>query len=153
MGLLSNIPVLGKLIDKGLDVVDQFVEDKDQANKIKAEIKKQIESQDHELAMAQIKGQLDVNKTEAQHKSIFVAGWRPSIGWVCSLGLAYQFLLYPLLVWIWTFGKAKGFVPVELNPPPTLDGDLLFSLIVGMLGMGGLRSFDKVKKVQTDKIK
>lgn len=50
MGLLSNIPVLGKLIDKGLDVVDQLVEDKDQANKIKAEIKKQIESQEHELA-------------------------------------------------------------------------------------------------------
>jgi len=152
MGLLSAIPVIGKVIEKGLGIVDQMVEDKDQANKIKAEIRKQIESEDHKEVMAELEGQLAINKAEAQHKSIFVAGWRPFIGWIGGIALAYQFILYPLLVWGWAFLQAQGVVPTELDAPPVLRTSALLTVVTGMLGIGGMRSFDKTKKTQTDRI-
>lgn len=99
-----------------------------------------------------ILAQVDVNKVEAKHKSIFVAGWRPAVGWIGAISLGYQFILYPLLVWIWFIGQASGFIPVELDSPPILDTDALFVILTGMLGIGGMRSFDKTKGTQTDKI-
>lgn len=152
MGLLSAIPIIGRVLEKGLDVVDQFVEDKDQANKLKAEIRRQIENQDHKEVMAQLEGQLSINKAEAQHKSIFVAGWRPFIGWIGGFALAYQFILYPLLTWGWAFLQAQGFVPTELNAPPVINTSALLTIVTGMLGIGGMRSFDKSRGTQTDKI-
>jgi len=153
MGILSAIPIIGKVVEKGLGVVDQFVEDKDQANKLKHEIKQQIENNSHEVDMAQIEGQLGINKAEAQHKSIFVAGWRPFVGWVGGTALAYQFLLYPLLIWLWTWLKAQGIVPPELEAPPVLNTSALLTVLGGMLGVGGMRSFDKRKNKQTDRLK
>ena len=100
-----------------------------------------------------VKGQLDINKIEAQHKSVFVAGWRPAIGWIGAIALAYQFILYPLLTWIWSWAQARGWVAGELNPPPTLPADALWVIITGMLGIAGMRSFDKAKGTQTDSIK
>lgn len=100
-----------------------------------------------------IKGQLEINKAEAQHKSIFVAGWRPAIGWVGAIAMAYQFILYPMLTWIWSWAQAKAFLPANLAPPPTLPSDALWVIITGMLGIAGMRSFDKFKGTQTDRIK
>jgi hypothetical protein len=100
-----------------------------------------------------IKGQLEINKAEAQHKSIFVAGWRPAIGWVGASAMAYQFILYPLLTWIWSWAQAKGLLPANLAPPPTLPADALWVIISGMLGIAGMRSFDKFRGTQTDRIK
>jgi hypothetical protein len=100
-----------------------------------------------------IKGQLEINKAEAQHKSIFVAGWRPAIGWTGAIAMAYQFVLYPLLIWIWAWAQAKGALPANLNAPPTLPADALWVIISGMLGIAGMRSFDKAKGTQTDRIK
>lgn len=83
--------------------------------------------------------QLEVNKAEAASSSIFVAGWRPFIGWVCGTALAYQFLFVPLVVWI-------GFLVGHPVPkPPTLDGNL-WELMTGMLGLGALRSLEKIKR-------
>jgi len=152
MGILTAIPVIGKVVEKGLGVVDQFVTDKDQANKLKHEIKQQIENNSHEADMAQIEGQLGINKAEAQHKSIFVAGWRPFVGWVGGTALAYQFLLYPLLTWAWAWLKAQGIVPPELEAPPVLNTSALLTVLGGMLGVGGMRSFDKHKGTQTDSV-
>lgn len=153
MGILSAIPVIGKVVEKGLGIVDQLVEDKDQANQIKAEIRKQIESENHQEVMAELEGQLAINKAEAKHKSVFVAGWRPFIGWVGGAALAYQFLLYPLLLWSWSFLQAKGIVPTGLDAPPVLNTGALLTVVTGMLGIGGMRSYDKSKGTQTDKIK
>ena len=86
-----------------------------------------------------IQSQIEVNKAEAQHSSVFVAGWRPFIGWVGGFGMAYQFLLYPLLTWIWPIVLPSA--PI----PPVLDGDVLFAMVSGMLGLAGMRSFDKMK--------
>lgn len=91
--------------------------------------------------------QLDVNKTEAQHASLFVAGWRPAIGWIGAAAMAYQFLLYPLMLWGWTWMQGAGWIPKELTPPPVLDADQLWVILSGMLGIASLRSVEKVKGV------
>ncbi|WP_444930464.1 3TM-type holin [Microbulbifer sp. SSSA002] len=97
-------------------------------------------------------GQLEINKVEAQHKSLFVAGWRPWIGWVGGLALAYQFVLYPLLCWCWAIYSAKGLIPLEMTPPPVLETGALFSMITAMLGIGAMRSYDKARGTQTHKV-
>ncbi|NOY84894.1 MAG: hypothetical protein GXO96_08770 [Nitrospirae bacterium] len=99
-----------------------------------------------------VKGQLEINKAEAQHKSIFVAGWRPFMGWVGGAAMAYQFLFYPLLTWGWKLFQANGWVPGDLEPPPVLAADQLMVVITGMLGIAGMRSYDKKKGTQTDNI-
>lgn len=107
---------------------------------------------DAEIELAKIdagvvQGQLEVNKAEAQHASIFVAGWRPAIGWTGAAAMAYQFLMYPMLVWMWALLQAKGWVPTELQPPPMLETDALWVILSGMLGIAGMRSVEKVKGV------
>jgi drug/metabolite transporter (DMT)-like permease len=79
-----------------------------------------------------------VNAEEAKHSSLFVAGWRPFIGWCCGFAVAYQYVITPLALWI---AAISGF---HLPTPPRLD-DILWELMFGMLGMGALRSFDKIK--------
>jgi hypothetical protein len=117
-------------------VIDREITDKNAAEKLKGQI-------NLEVAQADIKGvlaQLDINKTEAASSNIFVAGWRPSVGWVCSTALAYQFVVAPIGVWI------ASILGHPVAPPPKLD-DTLWQLMFGMLGMGGLRTFEKVKGV------
>ena len=94
-----------------------------------------------------VRGQLEVNRAEAASSSLFVAGWRPAIGWIGAAALGYQFLLYPLLVWAWSLLQARGVVPGDLRPPPMLDTDALWVVLSGMLGIAGLRSVEKVKGV------
>jgi hypothetical protein len=91
--------------------------------------------------------QVEVNKIEASSNSLFVSGWRPAVGWVCVLGLAYQFLGYPLMQWVWSFGQGMDWIPKGLNPPPDLQTDQLMVLLSGLLGFGGMRSFEKSKGV------
>lgn len=94
-----------------------------------------------------MKGQMEINKAEAQHKNLFVAGWRPFIGWVGGIALAYQFVLYPLLLWILAILEAKG---ITIIPPPVFESGPLFAIVTGMLGIGGMRSFDKIRDKHTD---
>lgn len=96
-------------------------------------------------------GQLAVNKAEAQHKSLFVAGWRPWIGWVGGMALAYQFVVYPLLTWLWVILKAKAIIPPEIDVPPVLETGALFSIVTAMLGVGAMRSHDKKHGVDTQR--
>ena len=91
-------------------------------------------------------GQLKVNEAEAKHKSVFVAGWRPFIGWVGGAAMAYQFVIYPLLLWFIAFAYP------EVEAPPVLETGALFSIVTGMLGVGAMRSFDKKNNTQTDRI-
>lgn len=97
-------------------------------------------------------GQLEINKVEAAHKSIFVAGWRPFIGWVCGAGVLYQFFLYGFLLWFWSIAQGKGWIDTSVTAPPSLDVSQLMTLILGMLGLGGLRSYDKQRGTSTESI-
>jgi hypothetical protein len=97
-------------------------------------------------------GQMAVNAKEAQHKSVFVAGWRPFIGWIGGFALGYQFIFYPLLLWLWAIAAIIFDIPDGVKPPPVLDGAELYTIIVGMLGIGAMRSFDKKNGTATNAI-
>lgn len=92
-------------------------------------------------------GQIETNKIEAASANWFVAGWRPAFGWVGAAAMCYQFLLYPLLVWLWALMQARGWVPTALPAPPMLDTEALWVIVSGILGIGGYRTFEKVKRV------
>ena len=82
--------------------------------------------------------QLDVNKAEASHSSIFVSGWRPAIGWTGAVALMFEFILSPAIEW---YSKFSG---MELAAPEIQTGPLL-AIVTSMLGVAGLRSFEKTK--------
>ena len=127
--------LLGSLVAPVTQILDKVVEDKDQKNALAHEIATLAEKQAHEAAMAQV----EVNKAEAQHRSVFVAGWRPFIGWTCGAALAYHFIAYPVILFI---GSAAG---MGLSDLPQFDMDSLMTVLLGMLGLGGMRSFEKAK--------
>ena len=127
--LAALIPILVPILDK---VIGAVLPDPQAKAKAIADVFGLLQQSD--LA------QMEVNRQEAAHASMFVAGWRPFIGWCCGLALAYQFIAAPIAIWI-------GFVVGHPIPkPPTLD-DNLWQLMFGMLGMGALRSFEKLKGV------
>ncbi len=135
---LFTAPILGTLIDKGFDLVDDlFTSDKE-----KAEAKLQLETLRQRLQ----EGQLEINLQEAKHKSVFVAGWRPAMGWTCALGFFYSFFLEPFAELIlYSMG-------IEVDTPD-LDTGALMSLAFAMLGLGGMRSYEKYKGVQSESVK
>jgi hypothetical protein len=119
-------------IAAGLQVLNKFVPDPEARAKAESALRDSLQTWD--------KAQSDVNAVEAANTNVFVSGWRPFIGWTCGLALAYQYVLAPLTMWITlTMG-------VHLAPPPKLD-DMLWQLVFAMLGMGGLRTFEKIKGV------
>ncbi|MEM6681822.1 MAG: 3TM-type holin [Pseudomonadota bacterium] len=132
------IPFLAPVIGAVSGVIDKVVKDKDLAEQLKHE----IAMQDFKLASQQI----EVNVMEAQHKSIFVAGWRPWIGWVCGVAIAYTFIGAPFISY-----AVSIFAP-DIPPPPQLETDQIFELVLAMLGMSGLRSFEKIKGVASSHI-
>jgi Holin of 3TMs, for gene-transfer release len=107
----------------------------------------ELELEGRRIDQATDLAQMEVNKTEAQNQNLFVAGWRPAIGWVGAAAMAYQFLAYPLLVWSWTWMQAEQIVPQEVKPPPMLDTEALWVILSGMLGIAGMRSFEKTRGV------
>ena len=130
--------MLKSLIGPVAGLLDKFIEDKHQKNKLAHDIATMAQKHAHESNMAQV----DVNKTEAQHRSVFVAGWRPFIGWVCGVALAYHFILYPIVVCILASFPTETFTVEQL---PKFDMDSLMTVLLGMLGLGGLRTFEKSK--------
>jgi hypothetical protein len=81
----------------------------------------------------------ETNIAEAQHRTLFVAGWRPFIGWVSGLALVYTFLIQPLFLWI------NSIYNLTPTPPPQLNDDMLFNIVLAMLGIAGLRTYEKQK--------
>lgn len=104
--------------------------------KAERDIEKQLTNSLAKIDLAQ----LDINKTEAGHRSVFVAGWRPFIGWSCGIALCYSYVVQPILVFI----LAQTGYLVEL---PRMDLGEMMPVLMGMLGLGGLRTFEKFKKV------
>jgi hypothetical protein len=90
--------------------------------------------------------QLNINKEEAQHKSLFVAGARPFILWIGGFSLGWAGIFHPILMWLWAF------YGIDVSPPPVIDSTALNAIVAGLLGVGSFRSIDKYNKVQTDKI-
>mgnify|MGYP005994169571 CR=1 FL=1 len=131
------LPFLSSLIEPVTGILDKFVEDKDQKAKLAHEISTMADRHAQQLALAQI----EVNKAEAASNSIWKGGWRPFVGWVCGTAFAYHFVVQPLAI----FGLAA--YGLEVPPLPDFDMGQLMTVLMGMLGLGGLRSFEKYKGV------
>ena len=86
------------------------------------------------------KGQLEINKAEAQSRNVFIAGWRPFIGWTCGVAMAYNYVVHPIM--IFTLAQLDYLVAI-----PALDLSEMMPVLMGMLGLGGLRSFEKFKGI------
>ena len=143
-------PLIGGLIDAGLKVLDRVLPDPTQKAAAQLELLKLQQAGEFKALEADLQlalAQTEVNKVEAASSSTFVAGWRPAIGWVGAAAMAYQFLLYTMLVWAWTWAQAEGHVPAAVKPPPMLDTEALWVILSGMLGIAGMRSWEKGKGV------
>lgn len=126
--------MLNLLVPAVTGLLDKVIPDKNQAQKLAHEISTLAEKQAHESMLAQIK----VNEVQASHKSIFVSGARPAIMWICALGLFYAVFAYPVLdIWF---------------TMPELNTDILMPTMMGLLGLGGMRSFEKAKGVAREKL-
>jgi hypothetical protein len=128
--LPSLLPIVG-------DVIGRFLPENKEA---RAEAQREIETRLAEHVAKIDVAQIEVNKAEGQHRSIFVAGWRPFIGWTCGFALAYTYVIQPMLI----FGLAQTGHLVTL---PQVDMSLMMPVLLGMLGLGGMRSFEKFKGV------
>lgn len=134
--LTTLLPIFGKVLEK---VVPNVAE----REKLKLELQLQIEQNETKLIEAfnaVDQAQIAVNQEEAKSSSLFVAGWRPAIGWVSGFGVAWAFVFKPIADWILAVSGSTIATPV-------LNTGELMSLLLGLLGMGALRSFEKVKGV------
>lgn len=127
--ITALIPALGTLVDR-------LIPDKAAAERAKADMEAALVKASNEAALAQV----EVNKIEAAHSSVFVAGWRPFIGWVCGAALAWAFIVGPVLSW------SLAVLGIRESLPPIMT-DNLFELVLAMLGLGGLRTFEKMRGV------
>jgi hypothetical protein len=130
------IPVLS-ILEIGAKLLDKVIPDKDVREKAQAELIRAAQDQDFQLALAQIK----VNEEEAKSENLFKSGWRPAIGWICVFGLAYNFVIYNILLW------AVATFQLQITPP-ALMSDILMELVFALLGLGSLRTFEKIKGVK-----
>ena len=123
--------MIDKLIEPVSDILDKFVVDKDLKTKLSHELEKEIISLN--------RAQLEVNKVEAAHNNVFVSGWRPFIGWACGVSLAYHFIIEPIIQYTLIVNN------IDYNTPE-FDFSQLSTIVMAMLGMSGLRTYEKIKK-------
>ena len=137
---MLNLGSISSLVGPVTGLLDKFIEDKDVKNKLAHDLSTMAERHAQELA----KGQMEINKTEAAHKSLFVAGWRPAIGWICGLGMASNFLLIPIANFVLALTGSAIVIPL-------LDTGEMMPVLMGMLGLGAMRTYEKKQGVQRDK--
>ena len=131
------LPIIGSILSIGEKLIDKLIPDPKQ----KADALQRLAELEQSGDLAVIAGQNEINKIEAASPSLFIAGWRPFCGWVAAGGMAFIYVIGPLLTWITAlFGK-----PITV---PTLDAGTLMALLTGLLGLGGLRTYEKLKNVE-----
>lgn len=135
-------PLIAALLPAITSILDKVIPDPQAAAEAKLRALEIAQKGDLAALDAEVRlalGQLEINKAEAQSTDWFRGGWRPAIGWLCAMGLGYTFLLQPLLPW------TVSLTGVLVAPLPTLDNEVLMTLLLGMLGLGGLRTVERVK--------
>lgn len=133
LGLLK--PLLGPLLDKIPDVNER--------RRLEAEAEKNL----LDAFQGAMQAQMAINEKEAQHGSLFVAGWRPAIGWVCGLAFFWNFVVQPLFSW------GAFLAGVDIGQAPSLDLSQMMPVLLGMLGLGGLRTYEKRAGVARTELK
>ena len=129
--------LIPSLLPAVTDVIGRFLpEDKEKRAAAEREIEKQLATHLAKIDLAQ----LEINKQEAAHRNIFVAGWRPFIGWSCGIAMCYAYIIQPITIFV--LAQTGNLVSL-----PTLDLSEMMPVLLGMLGLGGLSSFEKYKKI------
>ena len=128
--------MIDQLIAPVSKLLDKVIPDADERNRLAFEISTLAEKQAHEIAKAQIA----VNEREAGHQSLFVSGWRPAVGWICCTGLGCNYLFIPVANFVLVVSGSDITIPA-------LDLSEMMPVLLGMLGLGGLRSWEKTKGV------
>lgn len=128
---------LGEVSDLATTIINKFWPDKTQAEKDQAA----LALQEYQGQLAQLQGQLEVDKAEASSASVFVAGWRPAVGWVCALAFGWTYVLAPIVAYA---AKLAGSTVVL----PVLDLSQLSPVLMGMLGLGVMRTYEKVNGIK-----
>lgn len=134
------LSLLSDIVDPVAGLLDKFVADKDQRDRLAHEIATLAEKQAQEKVMAQH----GTNQLEAAHRSMFVAGWRPAVGWVCALAMLINYIVIPFV----NLGLDVGGIDTRLA---MINMETMMPVLLGMLGLGGLRTAEKMKGVQRDK--
>jgi len=129
--------LITSLLPQVLATVDKVIPDADAAQKAKQTIELELIKAANDINLAQV----ETNKTEAAHRSVWVSGWRPAVGWCCALGVFWMFIGAPAAQWV---AVANDY---PLDKLPVFPTDLLFELLFALLGMAGLRSFEKMKGI------
>jgi len=127
--------LLTSLVGPASDLLGKFIEDKDQKAKLAHELATMADRLAHEQNLAQIA----VNKEEAASGSLFKGGWRPFVGWVCGVAFCYHFILQPLVIFI------VAIAGVDIPDLPEFQMNTLLTVLGGLLGIGGLRTYEKQK--------
>ena len=127
--------LLSSLIEPVSNLLDKAIPDQDLKRKLSHEIATMSEKHAQELALAQIK----VNAAEAASGSLFKGGWRPCIGWICGIAFGYHFVLQPVIIFV------VALIGIEIPELPEFDMGTLLTVLGGMLGIGGLRTYEKQK--------
>ena len=128
--------LLGELIGPVTGLISEFVEDKDKSKALAHEIATMAGKEANDIAKAQI----EVNKVEAASSSLWVSGWRPAVGWVCVMGMAGNFMVIPFANFV------LALLDIDVNIP-LVPLDTMMPVLMGMLGLGAMRSFEKTKGV------
>lgn len=131
----------GALIPALIPLIDKLIPDPNQANEAKLRAIELVQKGEHTQMEADVRlalGQMEVNKVEAS-TDLFRGGWRPATGWVCVGGLFYQFLIQPVLPWV------ANLFGADVVAMPVIDSEAMMVLLSGMLGLGGLRTYERVK--------
>lgn len=136
-----NPLLLGGVLEFGGKILDRLFPNAEERARAEAEMLKLTMEGD----LKQVLAQLEINAAEAKHASVFVAGWRPFIGWACGAGFVYATLGLPLLSWL---AAAQGW-----PAPPVFDTEILQTTLYGMLGIAALRTVEKVKQVPNTSLK
>ena len=129
--------LIDRLINPISTLLDKVIPDKDLKEKLAHDIATMAELHSHDI----IKAQIEVNKTEAAHKSLFVSGWRPAVGWTCCLGLAGNFLIIPFSNFVMALAGSDIVIPL-------IDVSTMMPVLMGMLGLGTMRTVEKINKVE-----
>lgn len=126
-----------------MSIINKLIPDKEKQAEIQMELvrlQSQKDFKEIDAALQQMQMQADINKIEAAHANVWVAGWRPFIGWVCGAGLALQFILFPMVFWI---GQLMNIAIIM----PQLPFEMIMTMLGGMLGIGTMHTYEKVKGV------
>ena len=132
--------MIDKLIGPVTGLLDKFIEDKDQKARLAHDLATMADQHAQELA----KGQLAINLAESKHKSLFVSGWRPALGWVAVLGMFGNYITIPFTNFV------LALLEIDITIP-LISLETMMPIVMGMLGLGGLRTFEKHKGVHRDK--